>query len=128
VNAVAAAIAEISNDKENSRKEKKDKIAEQALKKAEKKKASECGEEARQLEVMAYLALLIAKFETGERPVSSLPALPVKTLKEILKYYLIAKVTGLATMKKMDMVDEVAKRLVVVYPEQQGEFLASVNA
>jgi hypothetical protein len=32
-------------------------------------------------------------------------------------------------MKKMDMVDEVAKRLVVgVYPEQQGEFLASVNA
>lgn len=47
VNALAAAIAEISNDKENSRKEKKDKLAEQALKKAEKKRASECGEEAR---------------------------------------------------------------------------------
>lgn len=77
---------------------------------------------------MAYLAPLIAKFETAERPVSSLPALPVKTLKEILKYYFNAKVTGLATMKKMDMVDEVAKRLVVMYPEQQGELLASVNA
>jgi hypothetical protein len=85
VNALAAAIAEISNDKENSRKEKKDKLAEQAL-----KKASECGKEARRLEVMAYLAPLIAKFETGERPVSSLPALPVKMLKEILKYYFIA--------------------------------------
>ena len=84
MNALAAAIAEISNDKENSRKEKKDKLAEQALKKAEKKRASDCGKEARRLEVMAYLAPLIAKFETGERPVSSLPALPVKTLKEIL--------------------------------------------
>ena len=67
VNALAAAIAEISNDKENSRKEKKDKLAEQASKKAEKKKASKCGEEARRLEAMAYLAPLVARFETGER-------------------------------------------------------------
>jgi hypothetical protein len=129
VNALAAAIAEISNDKENSRKEKKYKLAEQALKKAEKKKASECGEEARRLEAMAYLAPLIAKFETGERPVLSLHSLPVKMLREILKYYFNTKVTGLAAMKKMDMVDEVAKRLVVMYPERQGgELPASVNA
>ena len=86
-------------------------------------------EEAHRLEAMAYLAPLIAKFETGERPVLSLHSLPVKMLREILKYYFNAKVTGLAAMKKMDMVDEVAKRLVVVYPEQQGgELPASVNA
>ena len=31
-------------------------------------------------------------------------------------HYFLAKVAGLATMKKMAMVDEVAKRLMVVYP------------
>ena len=62
-------------------------------KERKERQASRAGLEAHRLEVMANLAPLIAKFETGERPVSSPPALPVKMLKEILKHYLIAKVT-----------------------------------
>jgi hypothetical protein len=36
-------------------------------------------------------------------------------------HYFMAKVAGLATMKKMAMVDEVAKRLVVVYPGEHWQ-------
>ena len=95
------------------------------MKKAEKKKATECGEETRRLEVMAYLTPLMAKFEEGERHVSSFEALPSKTLKEILKFYYNAKVKGLASMKKIDTVDEVAKRLVLVAHQQQGAMPAA---
>jgi hypothetical protein len=38
---------------------------------------------------------------------------PLDVLKEIIKFYYNVKLKGIATMKKVDLVDEVAKRLVV---------------
>ena len=113
VNTLAAAVAEITRDKDNATKRKKEVAAELALKKADKKQAAECTEEMRRLEVMGHLIPLMEKFETGEKTVSSLEALSAKVLKEILKFYYNAKLKGIATMKKADMADEVAKRLVV---------------
>jgi hypothetical protein len=113
VNTLAAAVAEITRDKDNAKKRKKEMAAELALKKADKRQAAECTEETRRLEVMGHLIPLMEKFETGEKTVSSLEALSTKVLKEILKFYYNAKLKGIATMKKADMVDEVAKRLVV---------------
>jgi hypothetical protein len=53
------------------------------------------------------------KFETGEKAVSNLEILSGKMLREILKYFYNAKLKGVATMKKADMVTEVTKRLVL---------------
>jgi hypothetical protein len=83
------------------------------LRKANKKQAAECTEEARRLEVMGYLLPLIGKFETGEKAVSSLETLSGKVLNEMLKYYYNVKLKGIASMKKVDMVNEVAKHLVL---------------
>ena len=113
VNALAAAVAEITRDKEDARKLKKEVTANLALKKADKKQAAECTDETRRLEVVGYLMPLMEKFETGEKTVSSLDALSGKMLKEIIKFYYNVKLKGIATMKKVDLVDEVAKRLVV---------------
>ena len=113
VNTLAAAIAEITRDKDDARKRKKNATEELALKKANKKQAAECTEETRRLEVMRSLTPLMEEFETGEKPVLSLEALSGKVLREILKFYFNAKLKGIASMKKSDMVDEVAKRLVM---------------
>ena len=83
------------------------------MKKADKKQAAECTEEVRRLEVMGCLVPLMEKFETGEKAVSNLEVLSGKVLREILKYYYNAKLKGIATMKKADMVTEVTKRLVL---------------
>ncbi|KAI2510833.1 hypothetical protein MHU86_3619 [Fragilaria crotonensis] len=116
VNALAAAVAEITRDKEDDRKRKKEATAAQALRKANKKQTVECSEKTRRLEVMGYLIPLMEKFETGEENVSSLNALSGKVLKEILKYYYNIKLKGIASMKKVDLIREVAKYLVVRQP------------
>lgn len=113
VNALAAAVAEITRDKEDARKRKKEATANLALKKADKKQAAESTDETRRLEAVGYLMPLMEKFKTGERTVSSLDALSGKVLKEIIKFYYNVKLKGIATMKKVDLIDEVAKRLVV---------------
>jgi hypothetical protein len=86
------------------------------LRKANKKQTVECSEKTRRLEVMGYLTPLMEKFETGEENVSSLNALSGKVLKEILKYYYNIKLKGIASMKKVDLIREVAKYLVVRQP------------
>ena len=113
VNTLTAAVAEITRDKDNAKKRKVQEAAELALKRATKKKAAECTEERRRLEVMGHLVPLMEKFENGEKAVSSLETLSAKVLKEILKFYYNAKLKGMATIKKADMIDEVAKGLVV---------------
>ena len=113
VNTLTAAVAEITRDKDNAKKRKVQEATELALKRATKKKAAECTEETRRLEVMGHLVPLMEKFENGEKAVSSLETLSAKVLKEILKFYYNAKLKGMTTIKKADMIDEVAKRLVV---------------
>jgi hypothetical protein len=62
VNALTAAVAEVTRDKDDEKKRKKDAAAAQALRKAGKKQAAECTEEVRRLEVMGYLVPLMEKF------------------------------------------------------------------
>jgi hypothetical protein len=100
VNDLAAAVAEITRDKDDDRKRKKEATAEQALRKANKKQEAECtDEEIRRLEVMGYLIPLMETFETGEKPVC-LEALSGKVLKEILKYYYNVKLKGIASIRR----------------------------
>ena len=115
VNALAAAVSDMTRrDKDDTRKRcKYEATSEQALRKANKKQAAECSEEARRLEVMGYLIPLMETFETGEKTVSSLETLSGKVLKEILKYIHYVRLKGIASMKKVDMVNEIAKRLVL---------------
>ena len=122
VNTLAAAVVEITRDKENAEKRKVQEAAELILKRAAKKKAAECTEETRRLEAMGHLIALMEKFETGGKTVSSLEAFSAKVLKEILTFYYNVRLKGIATMKKADMVDEVAKR-IVVQPQHALEVL-----
>ena len=71
---------------------------------------------------MGHLIALMEKFETGGKTVSSLEAFSAKVLKKILKFYYNVRLKGVAAMKKADMVDEVAKR-IVVQPQHALEVL-----
>ena len=76
--------------------------------------------------------LLMEKFETGEKAVSNLEILSGKMLREeILKYYYYhnAKLKGVATMKKADMV---TKHLVLreqhALPSSDGSVVVGAGA
>ena len=71
------------------------------------------------------------KFETGEKAVSNLEILSRKMLREILKYYYNAKLKGVATMKKADMVTKVTKHLVLrehALPSSDGSVVIGAGA
>ena len=67
VNSLAAAVAEITRDKDDARKQEAP--TEQALKKADKKKVAECTKESRRLEAMGYLIPMMVHIEAGEKAV-----------------------------------------------------------
>ena len=80
---------------------------------------------------MGCLVPLMEKFETGEKAVSNLEILSGKMLREILKCYYNAKLKGVATMKKADMVTELTKRLVLcehALPSGDGSVVVGAGA
>jgi hypothetical protein len=118
VNALAAAVAEISKEKLDARDRLKETADQKALKKAEKQKAAELTDEAHRSEVMPVLTELMGRFETANNDNNNLEdgikALSANVLKDILKYYYSVKIKGMSTMKKPDLVMAVITQFIAL--------------
>ena len=116
VNALAAAVAEISKEKLDARDRLKESADQKALKKAEKQKAAERIDEAQRSEAMPVLTELTGRFETADNDNNledGIKALSANVLKDILKYYYSVKIKGMSTMKKPDLVMAVINQFIV---------------
>ncbi|KAI2498520.1 hypothetical protein MHU86_15980 [Fragilaria crotonensis] len=117
VNALAAAVAEISKEKLDARDRLKETADQKALKKAEKQKAAELTDEAHRSEVMPILTELMGRFETADNDNNledGIKALSANVLKDILKYYYTVKIKGMSTMKKPDLVMAVITQFIAL--------------
>ena len=117
VNALAAAVALISKEKVDERSRTKKVADQKASDKVAKQKAADLAEGAHRSEVMPHLKEMMAQFESGDN-FDNVIAFSATMLKDILKFYFNARLKGMSTMKKSDLVIEVTNQLIALRDTQ----------